>query len=97
MISAGKESADLLSARASLAAQLKSATASFNAQEQRLRIAQARHKAGVISYLEVLEGQREVIASQQGIVQLRRSQLESTAQLYKALGGGAPQGQELAL
>ena len=84
-----REVADLLSARASLAAQLKSASASFAAQEQRLRITQARHKAGVVSYLDVLEGQREVIASQQGIIQLRRSQLESAAQLYKALGGGA--------
>jgi multidrug efflux system outer membrane protein len=85
-----REVADLLSARASLARQLKAAMANSNAQETRLQIAQARHNAGLISYLEVLDGQRELLAAQQVSTQLRRSQLESAAQLYKALGGGDP-------
>jgi multidrug efflux system outer membrane protein len=85
-----REVADLLSARASLARQLKAAMANSNAQETRLQIAQARHNAGLISYLEVLDGQRELLSAQQVSTQLRRSQLESAAQLYKALGGGDP-------
>jgi multidrug efflux system outer membrane protein len=86
-----REVADLLSARTSLAHQLRAAKAGSNAQETRLHIAQARHKAGLISYLEVLDAQRELLSAQQGVIQLRRTQLDSAAQLYKALGGGGEQ------
>ena len=85
-----REVADLLSLRASLANQLRASIANSNAQEVRLRIAQARHSAGLISYLEVLDAQREVFSAQQASTQFRRAQLESAAQLYKALGGGEP-------
>ena len=84
-----REVADLLSARASLSSQLRAAVANNSAQEKRLQIAQARYNAGLISYLEVLDGQRELVAAQQTSSQVRRAQLESSAQLYKALGGGA--------
>ena len=84
-----REVADLLSARASLVSQLRSAIANASAQEKRLQIAQARYGVGLISYLEVLDGQRELVAAQQACAQVRRTQLESAAQLYKALGGGS--------
>ena len=45
--------------------------------------------AGLINVLEVLDGERNLVSAQQNTVQLRRAQLESAAQLYKALGGGA--------
>ena len=84
-----REIADLLSARVSLGRQLKAANFNEMAQSKRLEIARARQAAGLISYLDVLEGQRELVAAQQAAVQVRRTQLESAAQLYKALGGGA--------
>jgi multidrug efflux system outer membrane protein len=83
-----REVADLLSARASLSRQLRASSANRAAQERRLEIAQARYGAGLISYLEVLDGQRELVSAQQTSSQIRRAQLESAAQLYKALGGG---------
>jgi multidrug efflux system outer membrane protein len=83
-----REVADLLSARASLTRQLRASVENRVAQEKRLEIAQARYQGGLISYLEVLDGQREVIAAQQNNAQVRRAQLEAAAQLYKALGGG---------
>lgn len=83
-----REVADLLSARDSLTRQLRSSVENRIAQERRLEIAQARYQGGLISYLEVLEGLREVVAAQQGSAQVRRAQLETAAQLYKALGGG---------
>jgi multidrug efflux system outer membrane protein len=86
-----REVADLLSARTSLSHQLQAAKANSSAQETRLHIAQARHNAGLISYLDVLDAQRELLSAQQGLIQLRRAQLESAAQLYKALGGGGDQ------
>jgi multidrug efflux system outer membrane protein len=84
-----REVADLLSARESLTRQLRASTANAAAQERRLQIAQARFSGGMVGYLEVLDAQREIVAAQQSITQVRRSQLESAAQLYKALGGGS--------
>lgn len=84
-----REVADLLSARESLTRQLRASTANASAQERRLLIAQARFNGGTVGYLEVLEAQRDIVSAQQNITQVRRSQLESAAQLYKALGGGA--------
>lgn len=84
-----REVAYLLSARESLTRQLRASSANAAAQERRLQIAQARFNGGTVGYLEVLDAQREIVAAQQNITQVRRSQLESAAQLYKALGGGA--------
>lgn len=84
-----REVADLLSARASLVRQMRSAEINEKAQAKRLEIAMARNQVGLTGYLEVLDGQRELVSAQQGSTQLRRAQLETAAQLYKALGGGA--------
>jgi outer membrane protein, multidrug efflux system len=84
-----REVSDLLSSRVSLARQLKAASLNAKAQERRLQIATARYDAGLISYLEVLDSQREYISAQQVMVQMRRAQLDAVAQLYKALGGGS--------
>jgi multidrug efflux system outer membrane protein len=83
-----REVADLLAAREQLAAQLKAQEAGESAQNQRLRIVEARYKAGASSYLEVLDAQRDTFAAQQGTVQVRRALLSAAVQLYKALGGG---------
>lgn len=84
-----REVSDQLSARASWASQLKAAQINKNAQAQRLKIAEARYNGGLISYLDVLEGQRELVTAQQAFAQIRRSQLDAAALLYKALGGGS--------
>lgn len=84
-----REVSDQLSARASLANQMRATAASNSAQEKRLQIAQARYNVGLIGYLEVLDGQRELVTAQQASSYVRRAQLESAVQLYKALGGGA--------
>ena len=91
-----REVADQLSARASLASQMRSSQANLKAQQRRLQIARARFDGGMTGYLDVLESEREVNAAQQIDAQIRRAQLESAAQLYKALGGGA-QGNETTL
>ena len=83
-----REVADLLVARDKLAVQLAALEAAEKAQTERLRIADARYQAGISSYLEVLDAQRELYGAQQGVVQTRRAWLSTAAQLYKALGGG---------
>ena len=83
-----REVADLLSARASLTEQRKATEAIVRAYQERLIVAEVRYKSGSASYLDVLDAQRELYAQQQGAVQIRRAQLSTAAQLYKALGGG---------
>ena len=87
--SAFREVADLLAARDKLATQLAALEAAETAQSERKRIADARYEAGISSYLEVLDAQRELFTAQQSVVATRRALLASAAQLYKALGGGA--------
>lgn len=84
-----REVADLLAARTHLAEQLQAQQAAEKAQAERLRLAEARYKAGISSYLEVLDAQRESFSAQQATVQTRRAWLTAAAQLYKALGGGS--------
>jgi multidrug efflux system outer membrane protein len=84
-----REVADLLAAREQLAEQLRAQERAGKIQSERLRLAEARYQAGVSSYLEVLDAQREDHAAQQAVVQTRRALLTTAAQLYKALGGGA--------
>lgn len=83
-----REVADLLAARTSLAEQRQATEAALDAYRERLIVAEARFKSGSISYLEVLEAQKDLFAQQQLAVQVRRAQLTTAAQLYKALGGG---------
>jgi len=81
-----REVADLLSARETLAAQLVALEASQQTQADRLKLVTARYEAGVSSYLEVLDAQRDLYAAQQGTVQTRRALLSAGAQFYKTLG-----------
>ncbi len=83
-----REVADLLSARIALSRQLSAAIANRRSQGKLLEIANARYAVGLVSYLDVLDAKREFVASAQMISQVRRAQLESATQLYKALGGG---------
>ena len=82
-----REIADLLAARKQLGEQLQAQEAGLAAQDQRLRIVEARYKAGVSSHLELLDAQREQFAAQQSALAVRRQLLATAASLYKALGG----------
>lgn len=83
-----REVADLLAARTHLAAQLQARIAAQRTQAQRLSLAQSRYAAGISSYLEVLDAQRDAFAAEQATVQARRATLAAAVRLYEALGGG---------
>jgi multidrug efflux system outer membrane protein len=91
-----REVADLLNAREKLTEQLAAQDANAQAQNQRLRLVEARDKAGVANNLEVLDAQRESFAAQQGALQVRRTLLSASAQLYKALAGQTSQSAQAA-
>jgi outer membrane protein, multidrug efflux system len=50
-------------------------------------LANRRYQNGVSSYLEVLDAQRNLFASELALTQAQRQELVSGVQLYKALGG----------
>lgn len=83
-----REVADLLSARAALNRQFKSALSNRASQGKLLEIANARHAIGLGGFLDVLQAQREFVSASQSVSQVRKAQLETATQLYKALGGG---------
>jgi multidrug efflux system outer membrane protein len=84
-----RDVADLMSSRTTLARQYRSVQNQVRSQERLLQMARARYNAGLVGYLEVLESERELVSAQQYRGQIRRAQLDSAAQLFKALGGGA--------
>ncbi|CAJ0774311.1 Outer membrane protein OprM [Ralstonia holmesii] len=86
--SAFRDVSDALSARKWVAEQLDIAQAALAAQTERARLSQLRFDAGASTFLEVLDAQRDLLAAQQQLVQVRRALLSSRVGLYAALGGG---------
>lgn len=52
------------------------------------RVATRRYEAGVSSYFEVIDAQRDLLVAELALAQVSRNALVSSVQLYKALGGG---------
>jgi multidrug efflux system outer membrane protein len=53
-----------------------------------VRLAQLRFRSGVVSYLEVLDAQRQLLSAQLDLNASELNQRLAAIQLYKALGGG---------
>jgi outer membrane protein, multidrug efflux system len=53
-----------------------------------LRLSEMRYKAGVASFLEVIDSQRQLLSAETDLVNSRLNRSGSAVQLYKALGGG---------
>ena len=83
-----REVGDALAARSTFAEQLDAQMAQAAAESTRLTLADLRYQNGISSYLDLLDAQRSLFASQQAVLQTRLAQLQSQVTLYKALGGG---------
>lgn len=83
-----REVADALAGRATLGEQLAAQEAQALAETDRFRLAELRYRNGVASYLDVLDAQRSLFATQQALAQTRLVQQQNQVALYKALGGG---------
>lgn len=83
-----REVADGLSARRWLGRQVAAEQQALAAQSERARLATLRYQAGAAPYLEVLDAQRDLLNTEQQLVQTRRALLSSQVYLYAALGGG---------
>lgn len=79
---------DALVAHQRLREQLDAQIRVAGADRDRLRLTRLRYDAGVSSYFEVLDSERQSFASDLGVVQTTRALYSSVVQLYRALGGG---------
>jgi len=70
------------------------------AQRESLRLADKRFTAGVVSFIEVLDAQRGLLAAETDFVSARLARQRALVQVYRALEGGwqpAASAQEQAL
>jgi multidrug efflux system outer membrane protein len=78
-----------LALRGTLVAQRQAQQALVDALAETYRLAEARYKAGIDSYLVVLVAQRSLFAGQQVLIGVRFAEQANLVTLYKVLGGGA--------
>ena len=83
-----REVADALAGQATLGEQLRAQEAQATAEADRFRLAELRYRNGVASFLDVLDAQRSLFATQQALVQTRLAQQQNRVALYRALCGG---------
>lgn len=83
-----RETADALVARATYAEQLAAQQRYLRSQRLVLELAANRYANGAVSYLEVLDAQRNVFDAEQDILGIRQEQLVTEILLFSALGGG---------
>ncbi len=83
-----REVSDVLATRATLGEQLEAQYRLQDNFEQTYQIADARFKAGISNYLDVLDAQRSLFSTQQGILDLELQKIVSQIELYQVLGGG---------
>ena len=93
-----REAADALASRATLADQVSATQAQASAESERFRLADLRYRNGIAIYLDALDAQRALFATQQALAQIQLARQQNEVALYKALGGGwrAPEKTELA-
>lgn len=86
--SAFREVSDGLAARATYEDQVRAQRAMVEASQDYLRLAERRYRAGVDSYLVLLDAQRQLFSAQQQLIGDLLAQQVSEVDLFKALGGG---------
>lgn len=86
-----RDLADGLETRNLLFEQLTANIAAEKSETERLKLVEARYKAGLSNYLELLDAQRNAFTAQQATVEMRSVVLTAMIQLYSALGGATEQ------
>ncbi|MBS0469074.1 MAG: efflux transporter outer membrane subunit [Proteobacteria bacterium] len=83
-----REVSDALAGQATLQQQVDAQRAQVRADSKRFELSDLRYRNGVASYLDLLDAQRSLFATEQALVQTRLLQLQNQITLYKVLGGG---------
>lgn len=83
-----REVSDALAAFERLTEQGDATRRVVQANRERLRVSNARYLAGISSYFEVIDAERQLFDSELAQSQTRRALQQAIVQLYRALGGG---------
>lgn len=83
-----REVADALAERARLAERLAASQRLRDASAAAFELAGARHRAGLDSYLGLLDAQRALYAAEQDLIESRQADAGNRVTVYKVLGGG---------
>lgn len=86
--SAFREVSDALVGRVTLKDQVIAQKAQTVAEQDRARLSQLRYAKGASSYLDVLDSERALFASQQASVQIQTQYAQNMVNLFRTLGGG---------
>lgn len=86
--SAFREVNDALAVRQNIGDRIAAQRRLVDATNTTYRLSLARFRAGIDSYLTVLDAQRASYAAEQGLLLLEQANLNSQVELYKSLGGG---------
>jgi outer membrane protein, multidrug efflux system len=87
-----REVSDALVALETLGVQSEASRRVMVANRERVRISRARYLAGVASFFEVLDAERQLFDSEVALSQVTRNRHQAVVQLYRALGGGWREG-----
>jgi len=83
-----REVNDALAVRQNIGDRIAAQRRLVDATNTTYRLSLARFRAGIDSYLTVLDAQRASYAAEQGLLLLEQANLNSQVELYKSLGGG---------
>ncbi|OTG66756.1 multidrug efflux RND transporter AdeIJK outer membrane channel subunit AdeK [Acinetobacter silvestris] len=86
--SAFREVNDALATRQNIGDRLSAQRRLVDATNTTYKLANARFRAGIDSFLTVLDAQRSSYAAEQGLLLLEQANLNNQVELYKTLGGG---------
>lgn len=87
-LNALREVADALESYQRSGEQLRLQQERVQAQREALRLADRRFASGVVSFIEVLDAQRQLLAADTDLVNARLSRQLGLVQVYRSLGGG---------
>ncbi len=83
-----REVNDALAVRENIGDRISAQRRLVEATNTTYRLSEARFRAGIDSYLTVLDAQRASYAAEQGLLLLEQANLNNQVELYKTLGGG---------
>ena len=86
--SAFREVNDALAVRQNINDRLNAQRRLVDATNTTYKLSDARFRAGIDSYLSVLDSQRSSYSAEQGLLLLEQANLNNQVELYKTLGGG---------
>lgn len=89
--SAFREVNDSLATRAYMDERISAQQRLVDATDRNYKLSNTRFRAGIDSYLSVLDAQRSHYAAEQSLLLLEQARLNNQIELYKVLGGGLTQ------